>query len=219
MLQHYRDFQKLWKRGVPCPAFLLTGCDTVSSFTGKGKCKAWDAWFNSENKGAFTSVFTELGNQPKEVTEVQLKKIEEFVCLVYGVSEKNSLGAHRLSKFQKSTDDDLRKLPPSREALWQHVKRSCYQAGYIWQECLSDLQLPEPKEWGWVFDAKQGFVPCWLAVVSSVDLEKFVTTCSCKTGKCERCKCATAEIACIRMCGCDRKCEELRHTKEDNKKN
>ncbi len=197
--------------------YCLTGCDTVSSLTGKGKCKAWDAWFNSRNKDEFTSVFTELGNQPKEVTEVQMEKIEEFICLLYGASE-NSLGAHRLSKFQKSTDDDLRKLPPSREALLQHVKRSCYQAGYLWQECQSDLQLPEPNEWGWGFDVKQGFIPCWLSVLSSVDLEKFITTCSCKTGKCERCKCATADMACIRMCGCNRKCEERKKTKPDNNK-
>ena len=79
---------------------------------------------------------------------MQLKKIEEFVCLVYGVSEKNSLGAHRLSKFQKSTDDDLRKLPPSREALWQHVKRSCYQAGYVWQECLVRFTASRTKRMG-----------------------------------------------------------------------
>ena len=141
-----------------------------------------------------------------------MKQIEEFICQLYGVSE-NSLGAHRMSKFQKSTDDDLRKLPPSIEALSQHVRRSCYQAGYLWQECQSDLLLPEPKEWGWVFDEKQGFIPYWLSVLSTVDLEKFVTTCTCKSGKCKSCKCATADMACIRMCGCNHKCEEREATK------
>ena len=34
--------------------YCLTGCDTVSSLNGKGKCKAWDAWFNSNNKDEFT---------------------------------------------------------------------------------------------------------------------------------------------------------------------
>ena len=47
--------------------YCLTGCDTVSSLNGKGKCKAWDAWFNSKNKDEFIRVFAELGNQPREV--------------------------------------------------------------------------------------------------------------------------------------------------------
>ena len=48
--------------------YCLTGCDTVSSLTGKGKCKAWDAWFNSAKRDKFTNVFKELGNQPMEIT-------------------------------------------------------------------------------------------------------------------------------------------------------
>ena len=187
--------------------YCLSGCDTVSSLTGKGKCKAWDTWFNSEYKDEFTRVFKELGDQPEVVTVEQMEKIEQFIFLLYGVSE-GSLAAHRLNKFQKSTDDDVRKLPPSREALSQHVKRSCYQAGYLWQESLSDLSLPEPTEWGWTYDAINGYIPLWLSAFSSVDLEKFITTCTCITAKCKQCKCAKSELACIRMCRCDRKCEE-----------
>ena len=45
--------------------YCVTGCDTVSSLTGKGKCEAWDTWFNAEKKDQFTTVFKELGHQPK----------------------------------------------------------------------------------------------------------------------------------------------------------
>ena len=197
--------------------YCLTGCDTVSSLTGKGKCKGWDTWFNSKNKDEFTNVFKELGNQPKEITSYQMDKVEEFIRLLYAVSE-TSLAADRLKKFQKSTDDDLRKLPPSKEALLQHTKRSCYQAGYIWQECLADLQLPDPKSWGWLFDKIQGLIPCWLSALSSIDIEKFVTTCSFKTAKCESCKCATADMPCIRMCGCNRVCEQRKKETQPEKK-
>ena len=188
--------------------YCFTGCDTVSSLTGKGKCKALDTWFNAKNKDELTLVFKELGNQPEVVSTDQMEKVIGFIYLLYGVAE-DSLGAHRVKAFLKSTDDDLRKLPPSRAALEQHVKRSCYQAGYLWQESESDLILPNPTEWGWRFDeASNGFVPRWSSSKSSVDLEKFITTCSCKTAKCKRCKCAAGNMACIRMCGCDRKCED-----------
>ena len=195
----------------------FTGCDTVSSLTGKIKCKAWDTWLNSASKTEFTNVFKQLGNQPQHISYAQMDKIEEFIRLLYAVSE-SSLGAERLSKFQKSTDDDLRKLPPSRDALLQHTKRACYQAGYLWQESESDMDLPDPKLWGWTFDENRGLIPCWLTGTSSIDLERFVTTCSCKTEKCERCKCVNAGISCIRMCGCDRICEQKKDDTKNEKK-
>ena len=79
------------------------------------------------------------------------------------------LGVQIMRKFQKSTDDNLGKLPTSREALSQHVRKSCYQAGYLWQDCQSDLMLPKPNKWGSLL---------------TVDLEKFVATCTCKNSKC-----------------------------------
>ena len=197
--------------------YCFTGCDTVSSFTGKGKCKAWDTWFLSQSKDDFTKVFKELGNQPPEISSGHMNKIEEFIRLLYGVSEK-SLGGERLHKFKKSTDDDLRKLPPSRGALLQHTKRACFQAGYIWQECQADLCLPDPKLWGWVSDEEKGLTPRWLTDESAACLDTFVTTCTCKTGKCEHCKCATAGISCIVMCGCNRVCEARKMENKSKKK-
>ena len=48
-----------------------------------------------------------------------------------------------------STDNDLRKLPPSREALIRRRKRACYQPGYSWKESRDKFDLPDPKSWGW----------------------------------------------------------------------
>ena len=179
---------------------------TRSSLTGKGKCKAWDAWLNSPKRDELTKVFKELGNQPKEVTSAHMERIVEYFQILYGFD--STFAADRLNKFRKSTDGDLRKLAPSKQALLQHTKRACFQAGYVWKESIEDLFLPSPTLWGWLFDEVHGFGPCWLSSNSSCDLDKFVTTCSCKTGKCERCKCATADLPCIRMCGCIRVCEE-----------
>ena len=44
------------------------------SLTGKGKCKAWDTWFNSENKDEYTTVSKELGNEPQDE---QIHEIDE----------------------------------------------------------------------------------------------------------------------------------------------
>ena len=63
--------------------YCFTGCDTVSSFTGKGKCKAWDTWFLSQGTDDFTKVFKELDNQPPEISSGHLNKIKEFIRLLY----------------------------------------------------------------------------------------------------------------------------------------
>lgn len=41
-------------------------------------------------------------------------------------------------------------IPPSQEALLQHLKRVAYQAGYCWSQCLVSFpHLPLPSDWGW----------------------------------------------------------------------
>ena len=51
-----------------------------------------------------------LGNQPSDIGLTQMDTVEEFIRLLNGASE-DFLGAERLHKFRKSTDDDPRKLP------------------------------------------------------------------------------------------------------------
>ena len=41
-------------------------------------------------------------------------------------------------------------IPPIVDALHHHIKRSVYQAGYVWSHTLTHQQdLPNPKHWGW----------------------------------------------------------------------
>ena len=47
--------------------FAFTGCDIVSSFYNKGKCKAWDTWFKNEKRGLLTQVISSLGNKPNQI--------------------------------------------------------------------------------------------------------------------------------------------------------
>ena len=70
--------------------------------------------------------------------------LEQFVIEIYSVSKSfkyTSLGEMRRQKFT-STDNNLRHLPPSRDVLLQHAKRACYQAGYLWRETISTVELP-----------------------------------------------------------------------------
>ena len=54
---------------------------------------------------------------------------------------------HRASGPQQ-----LARIPPTLAALIQHVRRSTFQGGYIWGQCLIPSPwFPEPKQWGWIW--------------------------------------------------------------------
>ncbi len=45
----------------------------------------------------------------------------------------------------------IEKIPPTKAALQQHVKRATYQAGHIWgQALIPNPTLPSPSDWSWV---------------------------------------------------------------------
>ena len=45
--------------------YAFTGCDTASSFNGKGKCTFFDTWMESKKKSDLTKTFIKLGNMPE----------------------------------------------------------------------------------------------------------------------------------------------------------
>ena len=94
----------------------------------------------SEHKNTYTNLFSRLGNKPESVSDNDVDIIERFVVELYIPSAQNtssySLGSARLENFVRSSDNNLRKLPPSREALRKQTKRSCLQSDYLWVEAV-----------------------------------------------------------------------------------
>ena len=74
----------------------FTGCDTVSSFFSKGKCRPWDAWHQSEQKDVLSNLFSELGNKPSRISLDQINMLEKFVLEIYAVRKVDSLTKHVL---------------------------------------------------------------------------------------------------------------------------
>ena len=76
-----------------------------------------------------------------------------------------------------STDNDLWKLPHSREALNYHTKQACYQAGYLWGESIDNFDQPHPKSWGWGGKSNGNYGPLWESTQTSRnELETFIST-------------------------------------------
>ena len=181
----------------------FTGCDTVSSFYGKGMCKAHDVRVKGQRRDGFTGVFVELGEKPTNVTSNHIDILESFVLQLYGLRH-DTFGAAQLDKLKKFSDNDLCLLPLSEDALRQHIYHSSYQAGYLWGQSVEELDIPDPEQWGWKTDSKGDFQPLRTSSQSSILVKNFIETCSCKTGNCKSCECVHANVICLSMCECGR---------------
>ena len=181
--------------------YIFTGSDVTSSFFNLSKKLWWKVW--SEN--TFVSqTFISLSWTPNDITEMDYLKIEKLVCTAYDPQKRfltDDVNRLRYLLFSMSTDNNLRKLPPSRAALKQHILRSAYAAGWIWGGCLNNrISIPHPTEWGWKSDDDNKIVPNWCPVIE-VDLNELLYTCCCKK-ECIRCKCATRGELCLPFCKC-----------------
>ena len=174
-------------RGLP--AFhAFTGCDTVSSFGGRCKKTAWERWTVCDE---VTATFCALGATPTpSIVDDSLDTLERFVDLLY---DRTSNHEHHVNDARKQLfakkGRAIDALPPTREALRQHIRRTAYQAGYCWgQMMVAAAELPPPSEWWWM--------------KSDTGWDR----CGCKKGCRGQCKCRKAALQCTALCHCSGQC-------------
>ena len=123
---------------APLPVFhALTGCDTVSAFSGRDKKTAWNTW---EVLREVTEAFEDLLLMQQDMSEATMALLEWFVLLLYDrTSDIMNVNDARKQLFtQKSRS--LENLPPSQQALKQHIKRACFQYN-CWNKTLLSTQV------------------------------------------------------------------------------
>lgn len=177
----------------------FTGCDVVSGFRGKGKKSAWLTW-NVCNDVSKT--FMKLSHCPREVSDDDLYKLEQFTVLMYDRSSAaSSVDEARLDLFarkQRSYDA----IPPTRAALMEHAKRAAYQSGIIWgQATIPNPETSTPADWGWIRTGETWQI-CWTALPPIAACCQELTKCSCKKGCTRRCKCFRSGLSCTALCSC-----------------
>ena len=180
----------------------------MSSIFNHGKVKCLDVWLADDRKDEITSVFISLGIVPSAVSDYQLDVLEHYLKRIYSPTAKTlsrSLADDRLTHLHRLTDNDVRKLPMSRPALLQHTNRSCFQAGYLWMECVLNVVLPNPELWGWKRH-EGSLVPNWQDATSE-DINSVLKTCTCQTNICNACSCAKKELSCLPLCNCRQNCK------------
>ena len=181
----------------------LTGCDTVSSFVGHGKKTAWNTWSVLPE---LTGALVKLSCAPSDIPEDVMLTVERFVILLYDrTSTCTDINKARQKVFAKR--NNIKRIPPTRAALEQHVKRATYQGGHVWGQSLQTTPvLPSPTNWGWTRTDDGLYEPNWTILPEASQVCYELVSCKCKKGCVGQCKCKKAALECTALCACEGEC-------------
>ena len=147
-----------------------------------------------------TEVFNDLLDDPTLLTmdSYYMKMLESFVVLQYSSTcNASSLNEARTRLFSKKLRG-LDAIPPTKNAYFQHTKRSLLQASFIWAQ--SDrlvMQLPSFSSWGWWYDAvKKIWRPFWTDLEDASKSCRILVHCQCKVACTGNCSCSKAGMRC-----------------------
>ena len=168
------------KRHVLPMFHAFTGCDTVSSFAGRGKKTAFDIWTFFDE---ITPVFFTLLTNPSAFNDDCMSVLEAYVVLLYDrtctETTVNSARKHMFTTKDRSMDN----IPPTRAALLQHTKRAIYKGGYVWGQALvRSPVIPSPDTFGWQNSMTQGWQPFLTLLPEAVASCSELLKCGCKKG-------------------------------------
>ena len=188
----------------------FTGCDSTCSFYRKTKKIWFEIWMKCPMWNKLTTAFQQLSWLPSsEVVKANLCVIEQFVTHVF-LKKDMELDDARYTIFSSSTSDNFREMPPSSDALEQHILRSAFQAGWVWGNTLSQLPTPYKHLWGWQLHQEQSrLLIRWKGHTANITkLSVVIATCKCSgaCSTCTICTCGKNKMTCLKYCICKKKC-------------
>ena len=180
----------------------FTGCDTTSSFHGKGKKTAWEAWKAYPDISSTVKVMADHPFAAVEVNSQIVRQLERFTVVLYDkTSVLETVNEARRELFRKK-GRNLENRPPTQDALAQHIKRVAHQAGIWTTPSNATNPIPLPSTWGCEnIDGK--WQPLWMTQPEAASACSELIKCHCSSnGKYTRCKCAKVGLPCTDLCTC-----------------
>ena len=179
----------------------LTGSDSTSAFKFKGKRSCWNILTNC-TLFPFIQEFAKIIDAPYCVSSSLREAVANYVCQLYrGEVNQHNVDHLRMDIFSHKTRD-VDRLPPTSDALHQHLKRSVYQAS-IWVTA-SEALMPHHNstDYGWKEDNGR-LIPVWTRLSEAKEVFYLDILCSCKQSCSSlRCKCTKANLKCSLLCKC-----------------
>ena len=111
-------------------SYAFTGCDAVSAFGGKGKVSAWATWRVFDDISPVFKKYSQHNNC-SQVDDEDIRLLERFTCILYNrtttFERVNECRRELFTKKGRQVDT----VPPTKNALLQHIKRAVYQARLV----------------------------------------------------------------------------------------
>ena len=188
----------------------FTESDSTSYFFEKSKAVWLKAWLKSSKRNVLDAVFTKLSWCPtKACVDECFHILKGLVCEVYlSTANELRLSQIRFQLFETSTSNNFRSLPPTENALYQHVLRSCFQAGWFWGNTAHQNNTPCKTERDWFVDEVPHLHITWTTSSPTDLLTKIIYSCKCrsKTAKYKKCKCGQLQVRCTKFCSRKQRC-------------
>ena len=136
--------------------------------------------------------------------------LERFVVLLYDSNSPCNIVNGARKKLFAGKGKTVENIPPTQDALLQHVRRATYQGGHIWsQSLLLQPKLPSPSDWGWRSVDNCWHPVWWTTIPDAAKCCPELKRCGCRTGcLTRRCKCVKDNIPCTSLCACDGECRQ-----------
>ena len=146
----YKDFpiQLLGpQRFKVLPVFhATTGCDVASATFVIGKKMAWNAWLAYPE---VTDTLIAITQDPNSFTfdSLHMRHLERWTVLKYNKNCNAELVNDAKKLMFSHSLRSLDSIPPTKNALFQHIKRALLVAAFIWKQSLSKTPyIPKPSE-------------------------------------------------------------------------
>lgn len=178
----------------------FTGCDTVSSFAGKGKLSALKLLTNDR---ATQQTLCQLG-QEWHVSPELFHKLEIFSCRLYGCKLQDpKVNELRYNLFcSKKGELESYQLPPCSDCLLKHSQRANYQAAIWKRSIIREANIPSPVGLGWILETEPQCLGIdWMQGSPAPDSVLELLACKCRRS-CQpgNCPCMINGLKCSEMC-------------------
>ena len=135
----------------------------TSSLMVRGRNQCGKTW---KSLPSVTEGFTTASSSafvPHDTSSPVLSVIEQFTCAMYDSTTQHSKVNDLRQELFPTRIKLMERLPPTQNALLQHVNRCVYQAS-IWTENPKPvIAAPSPDGFGW-YKSDSGWHPIWTTV-------------------------------------------------------
>ena len=124
-----------------------------------------------------------------------MQRIQSFVVLTYSKGCGADRGNEARHRLFTTGSRSLENIPPTRAALFQHVKRALLQASFYWSPVTSIQQeIPNISELGWHKDINNTWQPLWTTLSDASMACVILLHCGCLMSCMGMCKCKRAGV-------------------------